>query len=73
MSSLSVDSVIARARAFRVSQAWAVFRLAREAQVPEATLRGMDDPSWNPTARTLRKLEAIIPSTFRAPRRRRPS
>ena len=40
---------------------WAPYRFAVEANVSEAGLRGMDADDWNPTVRTLEKLEAVIP------------
>lgn len=58
----STASAVARVRAWRVAMDWAPYRFAVEAGVSEAILRGMDRDDWNPTVRTLEKLEAVIPS-----------
>lgn len=63
----TVISAIARVRAWRRTQGWALYKFAMEAGVAEATLRGMDGPNWNPTVRTLEKLEATIPTDWRVP------
>lgn len=58
---MTVESAIARIRAFAREREWTKTRLAREAGLPDTTLRAFRDPAWNPTADTLRKLEAVIP------------
>ena len=58
---MSIESAISRVRAFAAATGWAASRYAREAGLGETTLRGFDSDSWNPTADTLRKLEAVIP------------
>ena len=45
---------------------WRKSRLASEAGINDTTLRYFDDPNWNPTTETLRRLEAIIPANFDA-------
>jgi ribosome-binding protein aMBF1 (putative translation factor) len=65
----SISAVLDRIRSFRVCQGWAPYRLATEAGINEATLRGMDAPDWNPTARTIEKLERVIPARWQAPPR----
>lgn len=57
----SATAAVARVRAWRAAKGWAPYRYATEAGVGEATLRGMDADGWNPTLRTLEKLEALIP------------
>jgi ribosome-binding protein aMBF1 (putative translation factor) len=64
MSVTSIGAALDRVRAFRRTKDWAPFKLATEAGVAEASLRGMDEPTWNPTARTVEKLEAVIPVTW---------
>lgn len=59
-----IDSSITRIRAYRAAMTWSVLRLATEAGLNESTIRRIDDPTWSPTADTLRKLEAIIPADF---------
>lgn len=44
---------------------WAPYRFATAAGVSEATLRGIDADDWNPTVRTLERLEALIPEGWR--------
>ena len=44
---------------------WAPYRFAVESNVAEATLRDIDGADWNPTVRTLEKLEALIPRDWR--------
>lgn len=58
---MSIESAISRVRAFAFATGWAASRYAREAGLGETTLRGFDSETWNPTADTLRKLEAVIP------------
>jgi len=65
-SPVSATSAVARVRAWRVANDWAPYRFATEAGVAEATLRDMDADEWNPTLRTLEKLEALIPKGWRA-------
>jgi len=67
----SIQATIERIRAFARAKGWAKSRLAVEAGMRPTVLRDFDQPDWNPTADTLRRLEAIIPKTFQAPRRRK--
>jgi ribosome-binding protein aMBF1 (putative translation factor) len=60
----TVDQSIHRIRAFAAAKGWKKGRLASEAGLNDTTLRAFHDPDWNPTADTLRQLEAIIPQTF---------
>lgn len=60
----NIDQAIARVRYFASSQGWTKSRLAKEAGLQDTTLRSFHDPEWNPTAQTLRAIEAIIPSDF---------
>jgi ribosome-binding protein aMBF1 (putative translation factor) len=59
-----IDLAIARIRAFARHKSWPKSRLAREAGMRDTVLRDFDNPKWNPTAETVRRLEAIIPSDF---------
>ena len=58
---MTIETTIIRVRAFARSRGWTRSRLAKEAGLTESTLRHFHDPAWNPTADTLRKLEAVIP------------
>jgi transcriptional regulator with XRE-family HTH domain len=63
-NAVSVAALIARIRAWRVQSNIAPSRFAEEAGVSESSLRGIDQPGWNPTVRTLEKLEAQIPADW---------
>jgi predicted transcriptional regulator len=43
---------------------YAKFKLATLADVPEGCVREIDNPKWNPTVSTLRKIERIVPDDF---------
>ncbi len=58
---VSVENAISRIRAWAVANSWRPSRYAKEAGLHDNTLRGLDSDTWNPTAETLRKLEAVIP------------
>lgn len=64
-SAISSASAVARVRAWRQAIGWAPYRFATEAGVAEASLRGIDSDEWNPTVRTLERLEAVIPPDWR--------
>ncbi len=57
----NIDQSLSRIRGWRSASGWTVSRLANEAGLTESTLRFLDSDNWNPTAETLRKLEAVIP------------
>jgi 3,4-dihydroxy 2-butanone 4-phosphate synthase / GTP cyclohydrolase II len=57
----SLDTAINRIRAYARKQGWKKSRLAKEAGMSDTVLRDFDKPDWNPTADTIRRLEAIIP------------
>lgn len=59
-----IEAAIARVRAFAAAREWTKGRFAREAGLGETTLRDFHAPNWNPTAETLRALEALIPTDF---------
>jgi hypothetical protein len=61
-----IAAVIHRIRAYRRTYNIPRSRLAELAGVWENAIRNMDDESWNPTYRTLAKLEALIPSDYEA-------
>ncbi len=44
-------------------------QIADEAQVDEKTIRHALNTDWNPTRKTLEKLEALIPPNFKRKRR----
>ncbi len=60
----AVDQAVTRIRAFAAAKGWRKSRLAREAGMQDTTLRNFDDPDWNPTLDTVRRLEALIPGDF---------
>jgi ribosome-binding protein aMBF1 (putative translation factor) len=57
---MSIIQTLERIRTFRQQKGWTLSKFAREAELRESTIRKMDDPAWNPEARTLQKLEAVI-------------
>ena len=67
---MSVDDVIFRIRAFATKQGWKKSLYGEMAGVQDTTLRHFHNDDWNPTAETLRRLEAVIPPEFRRRRRR---
>lgn len=66
MSFNSAVSAVGRVRAWRVAKGWTIHKFAGLADVSEATLRGIDGDDWNPTFRTMLKLEALIPAGWQA-------
>jgi len=66
MSPTRLDTAIERIRAYARKQGWKKSRLATEAGMADTVLRDFDEPDWNPTADTIRRLEAIIPAKFEA-------
>lgn len=62
-----IDASIFRIRAYAKSRGWSRNKLATEAGLAESTIRGIDNPTWCPTADTLRTLESIIPEDFQPP------
>lgn len=61
---IHIDSSIARIRAYLKTALVAKSKLASMAGLYEACIRDVESPQWNPTARTLRKIEMAIPSDF---------
>lgn len=59
-----INQSIDRIRSFRRAKGWSILRYAKAAGMGESTIRRMDDPSWSPTAETLRRLESLIPDDF---------
>ena len=68
---VTIDLALERVRAFASHKGWAPSRFAVEAGLSNMALRGMHKPDWSPSAATLRKLEALIPAEFQAPRKGR--
>ena len=58
---LLIDQSIKRVRSYRYARKWSRLRLAKESGLRESTLRYLDHPEWSPTARILRRLEAVVP------------
>ena len=55
-----VDSILSRIRLWAGARHGRKAMLVRETGLRAATLSGMPDPAWNPTADTLRKLDAAV-------------
>ena len=60
----TIRQSIERVRAFARAQGWTKSRLARQAGMIDTTLRDFHRDDWNPTAETIRRLEAVIPEDF---------
>ena len=56
----TIDHTIQRIRAFRLEQGLTINALANLAGVGTNSIRNLDEPTFNPTARTLRRLEALL-------------
>lgn len=63
---MSVQNSIFRIRSFAKARGLSRRALADLAGIGDTTIRNIDEPDWNPTADTLRKLEAIIPADLDA-------
>ena len=63
---MKVEESMHRIRSFARSEGLTKGVLAARAGMRDTTLRGFDRPDWNPTATTLKKLEATIPASYRA-------
>jgi ribosome-binding protein aMBF1 (putative translation factor) len=61
---VGIDAAIARIRSYALHRGWKKSRLAAEAGLSDTTLRDFDGDRWNPTAETIRTIEAIIPADF---------
>jgi len=66
---MTIDHVLDRIRAFALQGKLTRAELARRAGLSEDALRDLYEPSWNPTAETLRQVEALVPDDFRITRR----
>ena len=55
------DRILDRIRAPILDGRLTKREMARRAGIPESTLIGMEKPSWNPTAETLRRLLPVVP------------
>lgn len=60
----AIEQSISRVRAYAAHQKWTKSRFAKEAGLQDTTLRNFHEPDWNPTAETLRQLEAVIPGDW---------
>lgn len=65
MQPVTTDNVIDRIRAWMTANRYSVNGFATIAGVSEGTLRGIHEADWQPSVRTLRKLEAVIPAGWR--------
>jgi ribosome-binding protein aMBF1 (putative translation factor) len=70
---MSIESVITRIRAYATFKGWSRRQYAKAAAIQDTTLRNFHKPDWNPTRKTIRKLEEVIPTTFAAQKPSAPS
>lgn len=61
----STQDTIARIRSWASASGEPLRRLALQAGLHRNSLYGLHDDTWNPTAETLQRLEALIPADFR--------
>ncbi|MGF7178277.1 hypothetical protein [Azospirillum doebereinerae] len=61
---MHIDASIHRICAFAIHKGWSVVRYGLEAAVPPSTARDVLWQRGNPTAMTLRAMEAVIPPDF---------
>ena len=57
---------IHRVRAYFKASGLSKAGLAKEAGIRDTVLRHIDDEAWNPTVRTLERLERVVPAEFEA-------
>jgi hypothetical protein len=60
----SPDATIAAIQAYARHKRWTRYRLAKEAQIGQTTLRDFYRPNWNPSLDVVRILYALIPPDF---------
>lgn len=60
----NTEQVIERIHTYVRLNNWSKNQLAKEAGLPESTLRKFYSTQWNPTLNILRRLEAVIPREF---------
>ena len=63
----TIRDITSRILAYRTAQRMTRAGMAVAAGLHRDALRQMDNPNWNPTAETLRKLEAVIPPDWMPP------
>lgn len=56
---LMIDAAIQKVREYRKAAGLSLAAYARAAGLRDTVLRKIDDPSWNPTRKTLERLEKI--------------
>lgn len=62
----SLSAALDRIRAFARAMEWRPHKLATAAGVSEVTTRRLFESDWAPTSNTIRSLEAVIPSDWKA-------
>jgi len=62
-----IDQAIHRIRAYAEVKGWSAETYGAKASLPASTARDVLKGRGNPTAETLRAMEAVIPKRFRAP------
>lgn len=66
---LHIDASIHRICAFADEKGWGAEKYGQVAGIPASTARDVLKQRGNPTQNTIRAMEAVIPRSFRAPRR----
>ncbi|PKR57475.1 helix-turn-helix domain-containing protein [Thalassospira lohafexi] len=61
---MNIETVLIRIRSYRRLNGLNASQLAARAGIADTTLRDMMNGKWNPTVKTLRLIEAVIPPEF---------
>lgn len=67
---MSIQNTITLIRAFAAERKLSKRALAEMAGIGDTALRSFDKPEWNPTRKTLEKLEGVVPGEFKKMRRK---
>jgi transcriptional regulator with XRE-family HTH domain len=62
---MTIDQTLDRIRSFRRDKGLSIAALERLAGLSISSLAEIDDPLWSPTAKTVRKIEAVIPAGWK--------
>ncbi|WP_431861448.1 helix-turn-helix domain-containing protein [Azospirillum sp.] len=63
----TTDAVQLRILAFMERNGLSIEQMGERAEVAEGAIRDIRKPTWRPTFTTVKKLEAVIPSSFSTP------
>lgn len=61
-----LNAVLDRIRSWAKANDMKPATMARRAGISEVVTRGMDEPTWSPTSKSIRALEGLIPDGWQA-------